>query len=110
MHELAHVALHLKGVGEGFYDDLDIEDLEDPREKEADDMAEEALVPASAWAQSPARVLKSPEAAQHLAERLRIHPAIIAGRMRHKAKNFRILTQLIGSGEVKKLFPDVTWP
>lgn len=110
MHELAHVALHLKGVGEGFYDDLDIEDLEDPREKEADDMAEEALVPAAAWAQSPARVLKSPEAAQHLAERLRIHPAIIAGRMRHKAKNFRILTQLIGSGEVRKLFPDVTWP
>ena len=110
MHELAHVALHLKGVGEGFYDDLDVEDQEDPREKEADDMAEEALVPASAWAESPARVLKSPEAAQHLAERLRIHPAIIAGRMRYKARNFRILTQLIGSGEVKKLFPDVTWP
>lgn len=104
------MALHLKSVGEGFYDDLDTEDLEDPREKEADDMAGEALVPAAAWSQSPARALRSPEAAQHLAEKLRIHPAIVAGRMRYEAKNYRILTQLIGSGEVRKLFSDVTWP
>ena len=110
MHELAHVALHLKDVGEGFYDDLDTEDLEDPREKEADDMAREALVPAVAWTQSPARDLRSPEAAQHLAEKLRIHAAIVAGRMRYEAKNYRILTQLVGSGEVRKLFSDVTWP
>ena len=110
MHELAHVALHLKGVGEGFYDDLDAEDLEDPREKEADNMAQEALVPAAGWSQSPARVLRSPEAAQHLAEKLRIHPAIVAGRMRYEAKNYRILPQLIGSGEVRKLFADMTWP
>jgi HTH-type transcriptional regulator/antitoxin HigA len=110
MHELAHVALHLKDVGEGFYDDLDTEDLEDPREKEADDMAREALVPAVAWSQCPARDLRSPEAAQHLAEKLRIHAAIVAGRMRYEAKNYRILTQLVGSGEVRKLFSDVTWP
>ncbi len=110
MHELGHVALHLKSVGEGFYDDLDTENLEDPREKEADDMAREALVPAAAWSQSPARALRSPEAAQHLAEKLRIHPAIVAGRMRYEAKNYRILPQLIGSGEVRKLFSDVTWP
>lgn len=110
MHELAHVALHLKSVGEGFYDDLDTEDLEDPREREADDMAREALVPAVAWSQSPARALRSPEAVLHLAEKLRIHPAIVAGRMRYEAKNYRVLTQLIGSGEVRKLFSDVTWP
>ncbi len=110
MHELAHVALHLKAAGEGFYDDLDTEDLEDHREKEADDMAREALVPTVTWNESPARVLRSPEAAQHLAERLRIHPAIVAGRMRYEAKNYRVLTQLVGSGEVRKLFPDVAWP
>jgi HTH-type transcriptional regulator/antitoxin HigA len=54
--------------------------------------------------------LRSPEAAQHLAEKLRIHPAIVAGRMRYEAKNYRILTQLVGSGEVRKAFSDVTWP
>ncbi len=110
MHELAHVGLHLKTVGESFCDDLDIEDHEDPRESEADAAAREALVPTSAWNESPARVLRSPEAAQHLAERLRIHPAIVAGRMRFEAKNYRILTQLVGSGEVQKLFPEIEWP
>lgn len=110
MHELAHVALHLKAEGDSFYDDLDTEDLEDLREKEADDMAREALVPAAMWTESPARVLRSPEAAQHLAEKLRIHPAIVAGRMRYEAKNYRVLTQLVGSGEVRKRFPDVIWP
>ena len=110
MHELAHLALHLRSVGQGFYDDLDTDDLEDVREKEADNMAREALVPASAWNRSPARALRSSEAAQHLAEKLRIHPAIVAGRMRYEAKNYRILTQLIGGGEVRKIFSDITWP
>lgn len=110
MHELAHVALHLRTAGDGFYDDLDTEDLDDQREREADDMAREALVPSVMWNESPARSLRSPEAAQHLAEKLRIHPAIVAGRMRYEAKNYRILTQLVGGGEVRKLFPDVTWP
>jgi HTH-type transcriptional regulator/antitoxin HigA len=110
MHELGHVALHLRAAGDGFYDDLDTEDLEDQREREADDMAREALVPRMMWNESPARSLRSPEAAQHLAEKLRIHPAIVAGRMRYEAKNYRILTQLVGSGEVRKAFSDVTWP
>lgn len=110
MHELGHVGLHLKTVGESFCDDLDIEDNDDPRENETDALAREVLVPASAWAESPARVLRSPEAAQHLAERLRIHPAIVAGRMRFEAKNYRILTQLVGSGEVQKLFSEIEWP
>lgn len=110
MHELGHVALHLRAAGDSFYDDLDTEDLEDQREREADDMAREALVPSMMWNESPARSLRSPEAAQHLAEKLRIHPAIVAGRMRYEAKNYRILTQLVGSGEVRKAFSDVTWP
>lgn len=110
MHELAHVARHLKVVGEGFYDDLDAEDVEDQREREADDMAREALVPRLMWNESPARSLRSPEAAQHLADKLRVHRAIVAGRMRYEAKNYRILTQLVGSGEVRKLFSGMTWP
>ncbi len=110
MHELAHLALHLKAPGDGFYDDLDTEDDEDTREREADEMAREALVPGDIWGQSPARSLRSPEAAQHLAEKLRIHPAIVAGRMRYEAKNYRILPQFVGTGEVQKLFPDVIWP
>jgi HTH-type transcriptional regulator/antitoxin HigA len=109
MHELAHVALHLKSEGDGFYDDLDIEDADDPRERAADNLAREVLIPDGAWKQSPARVLRSPEAAERLAEKLRIHPAIVVGRMRYETKNYRILGQMLGRGEVRKLFRNISW-
>ena len=109
MHELAHLALHLKAPGDGFYDDLDTED-EDIAERQADELAREALVPRAMWQDSPARTLPSPEAAIHLADQLRIHPAIVAGRMQYEAKNYRVLRSLLGRGEVRKLFDDIVWP
>ncbi|MEX2221651.1 MAG: ImmA/IrrE family metallo-endopeptidase [Candidatus Rokuibacteriota bacterium] len=109
LHELAHLSLHVRDEADGFYDDLDTDTGDDTSEREADELAGEALVPEAAWAQSPAKNLRSPEAARHLAERLRVHPAIVAGRMRHEAKNFRILNQLVGSGEVRILFQEI-WP
>jgi len=109
IHELAHLSLHLRDEADGFYDDLDTETGDDMSEREADALAGEALIPGGAWAQSPARNLRSPDAARHLAERLRIHPSIVAGRMRHEAKNFRILNQLVGRGEVRMLYQEI-WP
>jgi HTH-type transcriptional regulator/antitoxin HigA len=93
-------------MGEGFYDDLDSEGSDD-REHEADELAGESLVPNEAWENSPARNLRSPEAAEHLAEKLRIHPAIVAGRIRYAFSNFRVLNNLVGKGEVRKCFPEV---
>jgi HTH-type transcriptional regulator/antitoxin HigA len=110
MHELAHLSLHVREASAPFYDDLDSEGHDDPREREADDYASEALIPRAAWEASPARNLRSPEAAQHLAEALRIHPAIVAGRMRFASSNFRILNHLIAKGDVRKCFPEVEWP
>ncbi len=105
MHELAHVALHLDKPGEGFFDDLDADSGDDPREVEADKYAGEALIPEVVWNTSPVRNLRSPDAAQRLAEQLKIHPAIVAGRIRHTWNNYRILNNLVGRGEVRKLFP-----
>ena len=103
LHELAHIALHLKQVGDGFYDDLDAEGASE-QEAEADRVAGEALIPSRVWETTTLRHLRSPEAAEHLARQLKIHRAIVAGRMRHEAKNFRILNHLVGSGEVRELF------
>lgn len=108
MHELAHVALHLETGNECFYDDLDLWKVRDPREREADKLAGEALIPEAAWKTSPASRLRSAEAAQHLAAQLRIHPAIIAGRMRYEWKNFRLLNHLVGRGEVRNWFSGST--
>jgi HTH-type transcriptional regulator/antitoxin HigA len=108
MHELIHVARHLSSDWVGFYDDLDIDDTSNPKEREADDLAGEALVPENEWLNSPARNLRTPDAVEHLARRLRIHPAIVAGKIRHHYKSYRVLNRLVGQGEVRRLFPDIS--
>jgi HTH-type transcriptional regulator/antitoxin HigA len=109
MHELAHVGKHLANASESFFDDLDASSQDDLREKEAERLACEALIPQDEWRASPARSLRAPEAAQHLANKLRVHPAIIAGRMRYEANNFKILNTMVGFGEVRRLFPETQW-
>ena len=103
MHELIHVWKHLGGDVEIFIDDLDHSDESDPREVEADNLAREILVPAKEWESSEA-CLGSAFGAQELAEGLRIHPAIVAGKIRHDENNFRKLNNLVGHGEVRRLF------
>jgi len=109
MHELAHVSLHLDEKSSQLYDDLAVKAKSDSREREADDMAGEALIPEREWRRSPASRLRSPEAVQHLANELRIHPAIVAGRIRHQFKSFRVLNQFVGHGQVRRLFPEFSW-
>ncbi len=108
MHELAHVARHLD-VDRSFYDDFDTECKQDPLEEEADKLAGEALIPAKEWEQSPAQKVPSPQAVQRLADQLGIHPGIVAGRIRHERKNFRLLNQLVGHGKVRRHFPELPW-
>ena len=109
MHELAHVALHYGSEQTQFIDDLDVGARDDPKEKEADALAGEVLIPTAAWRASPASRLRSAAAALHLATELQIHPAIVAGRIRHHWKAFRMLNNLVGHREVRRYFPDVDW-
>ena len=109
MHELAHIARHLDAGVPRFFDDLDVEGQGNSREEEADELAGEALIPNDAWRNSPAENYRSPEAAEHLAKKLGIHPAIIAGRMRRDCNNYRILNQLVGHGQVRRLFSETEW-
>jgi len=109
MHELAHVARHLDAGVTGFFDDLDVEDQGNLREKEADELAGEALIPNEVWQKSPVKNDRSAEAAGQLAKTLGIHPAIVAGRIRHDSNNYRILPQLVGHKQVRRLFAKVKW-
>lgn len=110
LHELAHVALHFDSKERQFIDDLDVEAQNDPKEREADELAGETLVPTAIWKKSPASRLRSPEAAAHLAGELGVHAAIVAGRMRHHWRAFRMLNHLVGHREVRRQFQEVTWP
>ena len=106
LHELIHVMKHLhEGKIESIFDDLDVE--ADDIEQEADKQAGEVLVPEEKWNTALARYLRSEYSIKALAEELRIHPAIVAGKIRREAKNYIILTNMVGQGQVRKLFPDV---
>ncbi|MCK4820861.1 hypothetical protein KA005_34160, partial [bacterium] len=75
----------------------------------ADRLAGETLIPRRIWKRSAAYRQRTPDAIQELALQLKIHPAIIAGRIRHDTRNFYILGQIVGRGKVRKLFPDIQW-
>jgi HTH-type transcriptional regulator/antitoxin HigA len=112
LHELAHVSKHLTaGKGDIIIDDLDLRRLqstpEDQREVEADRVAQEALIPNKGWRAIDLYGKIQPRRIRLLADKLKIHPAIIAGRIRYEKNNYRILSSLIGNREVRKQFPDM---
>ncbi|HEV2804776.1 MAG TPA: ImmA/IrrE family metallo-endopeptidase [Chthoniobacterales bacterium] len=109
LHEVAHIILHSSGERSLFIDDLDVGAQNDTVEREADAFAGEVLVPSKVWRDSPASRQRSATAATHLAANLGIHPAIVAGKMRHHWKAFRLLNNLVGHHQVRTCFPEVIW-
>ena len=111
LHELAHVGRHMdNGRGEAFVDDITLRGLEgrreDPREVQADEWAEEALIPRTVWEASAVRDRPNAMATMNLANALHVHPAIIAGKVRYERQNYRLLSQFVGTGEVRRQFGD----
>ncbi|MHC4626868.1 MAG: helix-turn-helix domain-containing protein [Planctomycetota bacterium] len=105
-HELIHIKKHLnKGKIESIFDNLDT--VADDMEKEADECAGEALVPEKKWEIALARYVRTKESIEDFAGELGIHPAIVAGKIRREAENYMILTDMVGQGEIRKLFPSI---
>lgn len=107
MHELIHIRKHLSAERQWIVDDLDDKTRSSKEEEEADVGAQEALIPSSVLAKSPVVKTLSPDDAVALASQLRVHPAIVAGRVRKETENWKIMTRLIGKkGDVSKFFLD----
>ena len=109
LHELAHVGRHMdNNDGSAFVDDLTLRAVnagrEDAREAQADEWAEEALIPRVVWEASAARDDPTPMTVMNLAQALQVHPAIVAGRIRYEQRNYRLLSQFVGTGEVRRQF------
>ena len=109
LHELAHIGRHMdSNEGNVYIDDLTLRKVEgrqeDPREAQADEWAEEALVPEAVWAASAVREHATPMAVIDLAKVLQVHPAIVAGKVRYERQNYRLLSQFVGTGEVRRHF------
>jgi HTH-type transcriptional regulator/antitoxin HigA len=105
-HELAHQSLHLENnISDAFFEDLSVEaHTSDIKEREADAWASNVLIPDDLWQSSQAATNPTPANALKLAREVGINPAIIAGRIRKETGNYRLLTNYVGHGEVRKLF------
>ena len=111
MHELAHIALHYDQDVNLFYDEIEnVKGITlDESEREADRMAEEALLPQGKWEVSPARLVPSFMAAKSLASEVGVHIAIIAGQMRHRGNAYPYLNKIVNEAKVRQYFPAEKW-
>ena len=111
MHELAHIALHFDEDICLFYDEIEgIKAIDiDDKERKADEMAEEALLPKAKWEVSPARLIPSSMAAKSLANELGVHVAIIAGQIRYKGNKYMYLNKIVNEAKVRRYFPKEKW-
>jgi len=99
LHEAAHIWKHV-GSGETFVDDLE-SSSEDRREIEANRIAREAFIPRAIWKRSDAYISPSLENINRLARDLKIHPVIVAGRLRKELNNYQMFSDLISQFGVK---------
>jgi HTH-type transcriptional regulator/antitoxin HigA len=111
LHELAHLGRHFQnGNDEVFIDDLQLRERnherDDERERQADDWAQEALIPTEFWDDHPAQHSPTVQNVLSLARKADVHPAIVAGRIRHETGNYRLLSQFVGAREVRPLLMD----
>jgi HTH-type transcriptional regulator/antitoxin HigA len=105
LHELMHVQKHLNSERLFIADNLeDRVHQQTAEEREADEGARDILIPQAEWLASRLSNEPTMEAAMALADKLRIHAAIVAGRVRHESRNWRLLSSI--KADVRCLFAD----
>ena len=108
LHELAHLGRHLpNGNGKVFIDDHQLRELnhvhDGKLEHEADDWAMEALIPTNIWKNHKVQTSPSYKNVYSLSEEAEVHPAIVAGRIRHEKNNYQLLSRIIGKVDLELL-------
>ncbi|MBK8088085.1 MAG: ImmA/IrrE family metallo-endopeptidase [Chitinophagaceae bacterium] len=101
-HELAHIHLHLSESLNAIFDDLDAKI--DGIETEADLFALNAMIPDIIWKKSLVRFSPSAQTIINQAKMLKVHPALIAGRIRKETGKYYQFSDLIGQGLVRPCF------
>ena len=110
MHELAHILLHLQDQDAAFFDDTErpSQATNGKEENEANDFAQEMLIPSQIWQNYSRRLLRSNRRrpVEEAALELRICPAIVAGRIRWETGDYRRYGSLVGSRQVREQFAE----
>lgn len=102
-HEIGHVVQHLSSsLAEGYLD-TDIDSRSEKEvERQADQFALNAFISEDQWDRLSS--LNYADEIKAAAKKLAINPAIIAGRLRREANDYRKHRTLIGQGAVRKIF------
>lgn len=110
LHEIVHAWKHLPENDIAITDES-VEDGhdDDSKETEANRLARETFIPRSLWKRNEAFLRPSFETIHALADKLKISPAIIAGRLRREKTGYGAFGKLVGYNQVRKLFPEVKW-
>ena len=103
VHEVAHIWKHVTDR-EAFMENLDASS-HDRREAEANRLAREAFIPRALWRRSDAYTSPSKDTIEKFARELKIHPAVIAGRLRRESGNYGLFSDLVGQNQVRQFFP-----
>ena len=111
LHELAHVWKHLDSRTYRAIIDEDVEKatVDDMQEREANEIANEALLPRPEWRRSDAYRNPTTANIKSLAAEHQIHPAIVAGRIRFERHNYALFSGLVGQRQIRVLFPEIKW-
>jgi HTH-type transcriptional regulator/antitoxin HigA len=101
IHELVHVRYDLHEPGEIISDDLSIPSANSEIEKRADAESSEALVPENYLPPLEEREKMDVAELFAVAQKANVHPAVVAGRIRHDTGNWKKFARIVGSGSVR---------
>jgi HTH-type transcriptional regulator/antitoxin HigA len=105
LHELSHLALHFGNREIAFFDDLELEGA-NKEEREADQSAQDALIPHEIWDMLALRPYISAADIEAVAAKAGVHEAVVAGRVRRETGDYRRFSGLVGTGHARIEFPE----
>lgn len=105
VHELSHIYLHYDILETPIVEDLDNYDSLDSEEieEEANYFASDCIVDKKIWRRCDLRKSKSLDDLRLLAEKLEIHPSIIAGKIRYDLNDFTLFNDLVHEISVRRI-------
>lgn len=103
MHELSHLCLHVEQLGSPILEDLDSE-AKTIIELEADKLALNSFIPRNIWRNCPPKYNFSEESVIGFANKVGVHPTIVAGRLRKELNRFDLLSEMIHRINVQEYF------
>ena len=87
MHELSHIVLHYDEIDSPIIEDLEADDQE-LLELQANKLALNTFIPRKDWNRCPPKYEKTNDSIIEFAQKMGIHPAIVAGRLQKETDQF----------------------